>query len=81
MDPKEFLESGRHVRLSDRILFALDMSLKQNDLPISEELARALDLSMTRNTGGGEFIERRDYPDEIEDAMNRLDGLRANKDD
>ena len=79
MDAKEFLESGRHVRLSDRILFALDMALEQHDLPISEELARALDLSMTRNTGGGEFIERRDYPDEIEDAMKRLDTMRERK--
>ncbi|MCB9988590.1 MAG: hypothetical protein H6868_04550 [Rhodospirillales bacterium] len=77
MDPREFFETGRHIRLSDRILFALDLALQQGDAPISEELVKALDLSMTRNTGGGEFIERRDYPDEIEDALHRLDGLRA----
>jgi len=31
---------------------------------------------MTRNTGGGEFIERRDYPAEIEKAMDKLYDLR-----
>jgi len=34
---------------------------------------------MTRNSGGGEFIERRDYPPEIESAMDRLSALQAKK--
>ncbi len=64
------------IRLSDRILSALELALEQDDLKISELLTRALEHSMTRNTGGGEFVERRDYPPEIESAMNRLYDLR-----
>jgi len=68
------------IRLSDRILSALELALKQEDFKISELLTRALERAMTRNTGGGEFIERRDYPPEIESAMNRLSELRDKTD-
>ncbi len=64
-------------RLSDRILFSLELALDQGDVEIAEKLVVALDLSMTRNTGGGEFIERRDYPPEIETALERLDKLKS----
>lgn len=64
------------VRLSDRVLFALELALEQKDVAIAEILVRALDLSMTRNTGGGEFIERRDYPREIETALDKLRDLK-----
>ena len=64
------------IRLSDRILSALELALDQDDLKIAETLTRALEMSMTRNTGGGEFVERRDYPPEIEKAMNKLYDLR-----
>ncbi len=64
------------IRLSDRILSALELSLEQDDLKISELLTRALEHAMTRNTGGGEFVERRDYPPEIEAAMGKLYTLR-----
>lgn len=64
------------IRLSDRILSALDLALDQKDFKIAETLTRALDLAMTRNTGGGEFIERRDYPAEIEKVMDRYYDLR-----
>lgn len=60
------------IRLSDRILSALDLALQQEDVKISELLTRALEQAMTRNTGGGEFVERRDYPPEIESAMSKL---------
>ena len=65
------------IRLSDRILSALELALEQGDLKICELLTRAMEQSMTRNTGGGEFIERRDYPPEIEEAMDKLYALRA----
>jgi len=65
------------IRLSDRILSALELSLKQGDVKISELLTNALELAMTRNSGGGEFVERRDYPPEIEKAMDDLAALRA----
>lgn len=68
------------IRLSDRILSALELALDQNDLKVAETLTRALEMSMTRNSGGGEFIERRDYPPEIEKAMDKLYDLRDKKD-
>ncbi|MBN8520894.1 MAG: hypothetical protein J0L77_03235 [Alphaproteobacteria bacterium] len=64
-------------RLSDRILEAMELALQQKDPEIAELLNRALDLSMTRNTGGGEFIERRDYPKIIEDAIDTLRQLQS----
>ena len=66
----------QQIRLSDRILSALELALEQEDVKISELLTRALEQAMTRNTGDGEFEERRDYPPEIEQAMNRLYELR-----
>jgi hypothetical protein len=65
------------IRLSDRILSALQLSLEQEDIKIAELLTSAMEQAMTRNTGGGEFIERRDYPPELEDAMGRLSDLRS----
>jgi hypothetical protein len=64
------------IRLSDRILSALELSLEQDDLRVSEVLTQALEMSLTRNAGGGEFIERREYPPEIERAMEKLDQLK-----
>jgi hypothetical protein len=68
------------IRLSDRILSALELALEQDDVKIAELLTRAMELAMTRNTGGGEFIERRDYPPEIEKAMDKLYALRDKAD-
>lgn len=64
------------LRLSDRILYALELALDQEDLKICEALSNALELSMTRNAGGDEFVERRDYPTEIERAMDKMHALR-----
>ena len=64
-------------RLSDRILFALELALEQKDLELSESLNNALEMAMTRNTGGGEFVERRDYPKDIETALAQLRGLKV----
>ena len=68
------------IRLSDRILSALQLALDQKDLKIAELLTRAMEHAMTRNTGGGDFIERRDYPPEIEGAMDKLYDLRDQQD-
>ncbi len=76
MDQKE----KDRIRLSDRILSALDLALEQNDYKIADNLARVLELSMTRNSGGGKFTERRDYPPEIERAMDKLAELRKKND-
>lgn len=69
-------DDNRYIRLSDRILFALEMALEQEDIEISDALVRALEMAMTRNTGGGEFIERRDYPKEIETALDKLAAIK-----
>ncbi len=71
------MENANQSRLSDRILEALELALEQNDLAVSETLTQALEISITRNSGGGEFIERRDYPPEIEKCMDRLEKLRS----
>lgn len=65
------------LRLSDRIIFALELAVEQEDHKTGEVLARALEIAMTRKAGGGDFMERRDYPPEVEALMNRLNELRA----
>jgi hypothetical protein len=67
------------TRLSDRILFALELALEQGDIAIAEVLTRAIEMSMTRNTGGGEFVERRDYPADMEAAMQKLMELKEKR--
>ena len=66
-----------YKRLSDKILEALNLALDQEDFSISEQLMNALELSLTRNAGGAEFTERRDFSDEMDNAMTRFDALRA----
>ena len=72
-DSKELLNKQR---LSDRILYALNLALEQEDVKTADMLAKSLDLAMTRNAGGGEFVERRDYTTYIEETMNKLSVLR-----
>jgi len=72
-DPKNKISESR---LSDRILFALELALDQDDYATAETLRMALEKSMTRNTGGGMFIERREYPERVQRALNRLNELK-----
>lgn len=69
-------ENRESIRLSDHILSALELALEQKDLQIAEALTKALEMAMTRNAGGGEFVERRYYPPEIERVMDKLNILR-----
>lgn len=69
--------TGNKNRLSDRILFALEQAIEQEDIQIAEILNNALEHAMTRKTGGGEFIERREYPKEVEHALSELRRLKA----
>lgn len=71
------MSESEYKRLSDKVLESLQMALEQKDIAISELLASALDLTMTRNTGGGEFVERRDYPKAAEEAMDALKALKS----
>ena len=64
-------------RLSDRIIYALELALSQQDIELSEILNRALEMSLTRNSGGGEFVERREYPKEIEKMLGELRRLKT----
>ena len=66
-------------RLSDRIFYALGLAVDQGDINVADSLLMALEQSMTRNSGGGEFVERRDYPPEVEKVLARLRDLKANK--
>lgn len=70
------MSESKPLRLSDRILDSLELALHQEDIQIAELLTNALELSMTRNTGGGEFIERRDYSEDLVSAIGRLKELR-----
>ena len=65
-----------YKRLSDKILEAFNLALEQEDAAISELLVNALELSLTRNAGGADFTERRDFADDIDAAMIRYDALR-----
>ncbi|MCC7304727.1 MAG: hypothetical protein IT558_00540 [Alphaproteobacteria bacterium] len=64
------------IRLGDRIQSALELAVAQEDLAISEMLVRALEMTMTRKTGGAGFIERRDYPPELDAIMEKLYTMR-----
>jgi len=66
-------------RLADRILTALDMAITQEDLDIAEILGNALEMSLTRGAGGKDFIERRDFSEDVEKALDKLDILRERK--
>ena len=60
------------ARLSDRIIYALKLAIEQKDAKIADQLVASLEMAMTRNTGGGEFVERRDYPPEFEAELTKL---------
>jgi len=66
-------------RLSDPILSALTLAVEQKDVAIADLLARALELSMTRKAGGKDFVERRTFSQEAEDAFTRLDALKRSQ--
>ena len=67
-----------HIRLSDKVLDALELSLSQGDIQISEQLVNALELSLTR-AGGKEFVERRHYPERVEKALDKFHLLKREK--
>ncbi len=73
----EAQHARRHARLSDLISQALNLAVEQGDIEISDKLLATIDVAMTRNAGGGEFVERRSYPAEIEAAIERLNQLKA----
>lgn len=73
------MPNEEHVRLSDKILEALEMAVQQGDAEIAILLDHALDKSMTRNTGGGSFVERRTYTERMESVQAHLAMLKHGK--
>ena len=64
-----------YKRLSDHILSALDLAVSQEDLELSEHLNNALELSMTRGSGGEGFVERRELSEDMERVLNAYQQL------
>ena len=62
-------------RLGDRIIFALELAVEQNELSVAEHLRRALEEAMTRFGGPG-MTEKRDLPERMIAALEGLDALR-----
>lgn len=69
-------DQKNYQRLSDLILEALHLALEQKDVVISDILSRALEMSITRNAGGRDFIERRDLSADVELALEKLYALK-----
>jgi len=63
-------------RLADRILVALQMAIHQEDKDLSEVLKNALEMALTRGSGGRDFVERRDISDDIQKAFEDIDKLK-----
>jgi hypothetical protein len=63
-------------RLSDRIFYALQLAVDQKDVQVASDLVHVLELAMTRNSGGGEFVERRDFPAEVESLLDKARALK-----
>ena len=68
-----------YKRLSDRILFALELAVEQGDLGISENLVAAMEQAITRATGGKDFVERRQLSPEYDAVLSQYDELKAAK--
>ncbi|MBP2312419.1 hypothetical protein [Azospirillum soli] len=62
-------------RLGDRILSALELALEQENLEVSEHLAKALEETLTRFGGAG-VEDHRDLSENLLLALDRLDRLR-----
>ncbi len=63
-------------RLADRILAALQLAIEQKDKGQAEILLNALQIALTKDSGGKDFVERRDLSDAIIEAMDAVDVLR-----
>jgi len=63
-------------RLSDRVFYALRLAVEQKDGQVAGALVSVLELAMTRNSGGGEFVERRDLPEAVETLLDEARALK-----
>lgn len=67
------------VRLSDHVMGALDIALDQKDILVAEKLFSVLEVVMTRNAGGQDFVERREFPEKVNESLNRLMALKESE--
>lgn len=69
-------DTTSNARLSDVILVGLNMAIAQKDTATADILLRALEVSLTRYSGGPNFTERRTYPPAITEAIAALEALK-----
>ncbi|MBL8712034.1 MAG: hypothetical protein JNM12_03975 [Alphaproteobacteria bacterium] len=62
----------QYQRLSDLVTQAMRLALDQKDVAIADILSRALEMSLTRNAGGRDFLERREMSDDVNKALDDL---------
>ena len=63
-------------RLYNQIIKAFNNALHQEDLEMCIILNQALELSLTRKTGGPDFVERRDVPPNAFEAFTNFAALK-----
>lgn len=68
-----------YKRLSDRILFALELAVEQGDIQIADDLVSAMEKSITRATGGSNFQERRELAPEYDAVLSQYDEMKEAK--
>ena len=68
--------SLEYKRLSDRILFALELAVEQDDITIADDLVNAMEKSITRAAGGKDFKERRELAPEYDTVLTQYDTLK-----
>jgi hypothetical protein len=73
------MSEKKYERLSDAVLNAMRLAVEQKDLAISDLLSLALDRAMTRGAGGKDFVERREFTDEVESVLQKLAELRKSR--
>lgn len=73
------MADSQYQRLSDKILDALKLCIEQKDADVSEVLNRALQMSMTRGAGGKDFVERRDFAEDVEKTLELYEALRSSR--
>ena len=69
--------SLEYKRLSDRILFALELAVEQDDVTIADNLVNAMEKSITRSAGGKDFKERRELAPEYDSVLAQYEELKA----
>ncbi len=65
-----------YERLSDLIVEALQLAIRQKDVAIGDILSRALEMSLTRNAGIRDFVERRVSLEAIRRVLGEMTDLK-----